>query len=80
MSLIFTHLHPKLLERVHEHLDLLLWHLVWLEGGSKGDQDHPVGGRVHELLQVGGERTSCLQVEPSNLGKTLEGVEKITDF
>ena len=61
------HLHAKVLEGVNEDLDLLRRHLLGLEGGPKGDEDGPLRGRVHELLQLPLQRLGLLQLQPSHL-------------
>ena len=63
-----VHLHAQLFKGVNEHLDLLLGHLVGLEGGAKGYKDGSLGGRVHELLEVALQRLGILQLKSTNLG------------
>merc|ERR1719180_168232 len=70
------HLHSQLFEGVNEHLDLVLGHLVGLEGGAKGHKDSSFSGRVHELLEIPFQRFGILQLKSTNLdyvGRILPG-------
>ena len=53
-------------ERLYEHREFLFWHLTRLECGAERHVHHSPRGRVHELLEVCGERFGVPDMQASH--------------